>query len=253
MTDNGMLKIGHRGAPSHFWENTLRSLQHAIELGVDMVEFDIRRTVDNHFVLAHSDKLRSIPLWRGRIGSKKLDELAKHRAKRPERFPLLQDALDIVKGKAYMNIDLKSPGGEEDLVKLLVQKGVQNQVLVSSYFEKSLKKIKSLEPQILTGISIPKDWCDAGRFRQSRLLTQTGIWIMRRMMRLRWLGKIRRAEADAVMIYYRLLTPGLVRLLRRWGFHVFAYTVDDLDSIKQVAEMGVQGIASNRPELLIQS
>jgi len=252
VTEKRLLRIGHRGAPSHFWENTLASIQKAIDIGVDMVEFDIRRTLDNHFVLFHSDSVRRFP-FRGKIDKKPLRELLKHRVGPGEKIPLLQEAIDAIKGKAYMNIDLKAPGGEEDLVDMLVRKGVAGQVLISSNFARSLKRIKELEPTIRTGISIPKDWFGVSRIRDNHPISWSAIWLMRHTIRYWALHRIHQAEADAVMVYYRLLTPKLVESLHDLGMQVFAYTVDDARSIQKVAAMGVQGIASNRPELLVQS
>ncbi|RPJ43211.1 MAG: hypothetical protein EHM19_09090, partial [Candidatus Latescibacterota bacterium] len=60
------------------------------------------------------------------------------------------------------------------------------------------------------------------------------------------------AQADAVMLYYKLLTPGLVRFLQERGVPVYAYTVDDPRAIRRLRAMGVHVIASNRPELLLQ-
>ncbi len=252
MTEKRLLRIGHRGAPSHFWENTLASIQKAIEIGVDMVEFDIRRTLDNHFVLFHSDSLRRVPFL-GKIDRKPLRELLKHRVGPGEKIPLLHEAIDAVKGKAYMNIDLKAPGGEEDLVEMLVRKGVEGQVLVSSNFAKSLRRIKELEPRIRTGISIPKDWFGVSRVKDNHPLSWSAIWLCRHTLRFWAIRHIRKAESDAVMVYYRLLTPKLVDRLHELGVQVFAYTVDDARAIREVAAMGVQGIASNRPELLVEA
>lgn len=252
MTEKRLLRIGHRGAPSHFWENTIASIQKAIEIGVDMVEFDIRRTLDNHFVLFHSGSVRRIPFV-GKIDRKPLCELMRHRVGPGERIALLQDAIDAIKGKAYMNIDLKAPGGEEHLVEMLVKKGVEGQVLVSSNFARSLRKIKELEPKIRTGISIPKDWFGVSRVRDNNPLSWAGIWLFRQTLRFWLVRHILQAEADAVMVYYRLLSPKLVARLHALGMQVFAYTVDDARSIRKVAAMGVQGIASNRPELLVRA
>ncbi len=152
-----ILRIGHRGAPSHFWENTVRSLQKAIEIGVDMVEFDIRRTLDGHFVLCHSSRLGRFFPFSGRVARKRMGDLIHCTAGNGEPIARLQDAIAAVKGRALMNIDLKSAGGEEKLVDVIVGSGVP----------------------------------------------------------------------------------------------VYAYTVDDPKAMRKVMKMGVRGIASNRPELLV--
>lgn len=250
MTDeNRVLRIGHRGAPSLTWENTIASIQKAVEVGVDMVEFDIRRTLDDQFILWHSSRVGRFFDVKSRIARKKIADLMHVRTGDGEPIALLQDAIDAVKGLALMNIDLKSSGGEERLVDLIVRNGVEKDVLVSSHHAKSLRKIKELEPKIHTGISLPKD-----RFHLSVLediwpIRASSLFLMRRMIRFWALRSLEKARADALMCYYELLSPGLVRFFSDRHVPVYAYTVDDHGAIRKIASMGVHGIASNRPEL----
>jgi glycerophosphoryl diester phosphodiesterase len=244
------LRIGHRGAPSHFWENTIASIQKAIDLGVDVVEFDIRRTVDNKFVLWHSSRVGWFFDLRSRIARKPWKELVHHRPSHGGTIPRLEDAIEAAKGRALMNIDLKSPGGEAQLVDLIVDKGVTWDVLVSSHHADSLRKIKELDPRIHTGISLPKDRFHLSALERVWPVRWPALFLMRRTIRYRVLRQIEKAQADAVMLYYKLLTPELVRFLRERGVPVYAYTIDDARTIRKVRAMGVHGIASNRPELL---
>ena len=246
-----VLRIGHRGAPSHFWENTIASIQKAVEMGVDVVEFDIRKTLDDQFVLLHSSRVGRFVDLQSRIARKRMHELVHHRTVDGQPIPLLQEAIDAVKGLALMNIDLKSAGGEERLVELIVNKGVEEDVLISSYHAKSLRKIKQLEPKIHTGISLPRE-----RFHLSSLagigpLRWSTLIVMRRIIRFWAERQIEKAQADAVMLYYQLLSPGLVEHLNGLGVSVYTYTIDDERSIRKAVDMGVHGIASNRPELLL--
>lgn len=253
MTDeNRVLRIGHRGAPSHFLENTIRSLQHAIDIGVDMVEFDIRKTLDDQFVLLHKGRLGRWFSRSSRISKRRLHEILNHGVGSEDPIALLQDAIDAVKGRALMNIDLKARGGEERLVDVIVQKGVENDVLISSHHSESLRKIKKIEPKIRTGISLPKDpfRLSGNRVNYFPPLQIPALWMMRKTLRFWIMRQIEKAEADTVMLYYKLITPGLVETLRSHGFPVFAWTVDDRAAIQRMRAMGVQGIASNHPELL---
>lgn len=249
---NRVLRIGHRGAPFHFLENTVESIQKAVEMGVDMVEFDIRKTLDDQFVLWHSSRVGRFLDLGSRVARKRIHDLVNVSVGPGERITLLQDAIDAVKGLALMNIDLKSPGGEERLVDLIVKNGVERDVLVSSHHVKSLRRIKELDPRIHTGISLPKD-----RFHLSVLeglwpIRTSSLFLMRRMIRFWAERSIEKARADALMLYYELLTPGLVEFFRSRGVPVYAYTIDDEGAIRKVASMGVHGIASNHPELLHQ-
>jgi glycerophosphoryl diester phosphodiesterase len=246
-----ILRIGHRGAPSHFWENTVRSLQKAIEIGVDMVEFDIQKTLDDHFVLCHSSRLGRFFPFSGRVARKRMGDLIHHTVGNGEPIARLQDAIAAVKGRALMNIDLKSAGGEEKLVDVIVESGVLSDVLISSHHGRSLRRIKELEPAILTGLSLPKDLFHLSAFERILPLSTTTLWVLRKTLRFWILRQIERAQADAVMLYYKLITPKIVAFLEGRGVPVYAYTVDDPKAMRRMMKMGVRGIASNRPELLV--
>jgi glycerophosphoryl diester phosphodiesterase len=217
-----------------------------------VVEFDIRKTLDDQFVLWHSSRIGRFFDLQSRVARKKLQDLVHLRVGHGEKIALLQDAIDTVKGLALMNIDLKSAGGEEHLVDLLVRKGVEKDVLVSSHHVRSLRKIKELEPRIHTGISLPKDRFHLSSFERIPLLRWTTLLLLRNTMRFRVLKQIEKARADVVMLYYQLLSPGLIDMLNDRGIPVYAYTVDDAGAMRKVIEMGVHGIASNHPEVLLE-
>ena len=92
------LVIGHKGAAALEPENTLRSLRRAVELGADLVEFDVLDLTDGTLVLAHSDDLWEVSHGgaRGRVRGLTLDEL---RAVAPG-LPTLDEALAFLSASA---------------------------------------------------------------------------------------------------------------------------------------------------------
>lgn len=52
------LKVGHRGARAYEVENTLESFRKAIELGVNAVELDVRKSRDSKLIVCHDDNLK---------------------------------------------------------------------------------------------------------------------------------------------------------------------------------------------------
>ena len=180
-----------------------------------------------------------------------MHELVHHQTVDGQPIPLLQEAIDAVKGLALMNIDLKSAGGEERLVELIVNKGVEEDVLISSFHAKSLRKIKQLEPKIQTGISLPRERFHLSSLEKIAPIKWPILIMMRKIIRFLAERQIEKAQADAVMLHYQLLSPGLVKYLNGLGVPVYTFTVDDERSIRKVVDMGVHGIASNRPELLL--
>src|SRR5437867_13434882 len=76
-TTKKVLRIGHRGAAGYAPENTLLSIQRAIELGCDLVEVDVRRTQDGHLVLLHDERVDRTTNGKGAVAETTLERLRK--------------------------------------------------------------------------------------------------------------------------------------------------------------------------------
>lgn len=83
-----MLKIGHRRARAYEPENTLRSFQRAIEIGVDAVELDVRKTKDNELVVIHNANVNKTTNGSGSVNELTLEEIKRLVIEKDERFPL---------------------------------------------------------------------------------------------------------------------------------------------------------------------
>src|SRR5918995_1015630 len=123
-----MMRIGHKGAAALAPENTLRSIERALEVGVDMVEVDVVSLADGTLVLAHSDDLVEVShgAARGRITGESLAEL---REVAPD-LPTLDEALALIAAHdAAVQLDVKRPGYERDLVEAVRSHGLVEQAL----------------------------------------------------------------------------------------------------------------------------
>src|SRR5512143_1556225 len=109
------LRIGHGGASGHAPANTLRSLALALEMGVDMVEFDVRPCRDA-LVLLHDDNLAQFDGARGLASESTLADLRSLVTDPDRKIPTLSEALDLVRGRALINVDLKATGYEDAVV-----------------------------------------------------------------------------------------------------------------------------------------
>src|SRR3972149_294856 len=114
-----MLKIGHRGACGYAPENTLKSFQRAIDLGVDMIELDVQLCKSGELVVIHDDKWKMIWLFGGFVKKMKLKDLKKLDAGEGERVPILEEVLDLVNRKARINIELNGPKTAKPVLKLI--------------------------------------------------------------------------------------------------------------------------------------
>lgn len=104
----------HRGASGSAPENTLIALQKAIEAGADYAEIDVQETSDGRLVLLHDPDLKRTTGLKKNIWQTTYNELKHLDAGSwfsdefsAERIPLLEDAIELVRGKMLLNIELK--------------------------------------------------------------------------------------------------------------------------------------------------
>jgi len=110
-TDPCVLVAAHRGDWRNAPENSLSAIRRAVELGVDIVEVDVRRTRDGRFVIIHDTTLDRTTTGRGLVADFTLAQLQGLRLlaatghPTEEKIPTLEQALDAVRGKAILNLD----------------------------------------------------------------------------------------------------------------------------------------------------
>lgn len=241
------LRIGHGGASGHAPANTLESIRIGLELGVDMIEFDVRACRDG-LVLLHNDDLAAYGLP-GELASE--HTLADLRALPPGKagpIATLTEALDLTHGRAQLNIDLKAIGYEPTVLDEVAARGMQADVLYSTHYPSSLLLIRSLQPAARTGLSYPEDKSGASDKPYLKPAVDTVLALMRWALPWRVARMMSAAQANAVMLFHRVLSRRVVDVVHRAGGQVFAWTVDDPDRLRQVHAMRVDGIACNHPE-----
>jgi len=166
-------------------------------------------------------------------------------------FQRFGEVLDLLKGKVLLDVDLKRPGYEEQVVTALRDHGVDDDALINSLTAESLRRVRALSPAIVTAISYPEDKGGASTKPYLAPAVTAALAIMRKTLPGRIGGMIRQAAADGIMLYYRLVTPNIVDVVHRAGWFIGIWTVDDAVTIARLRAMGVDSITSNRPDLLM--
>ena len=143
------LIIGHRGAPHHAPENTLKSFKKALQHGVDMIELDVHLTKDKKLIVMHDPDLSRMCDIDKEIKKHTLEEIKKITI-HGESIPTLEETIDLLKGKCMINIESKVRKSAVPIVRMIEKKGIIDDTVVasSSYF--FLKKIKDTNPFIRT-------------------------------------------------------------------------------------------------------
>jgi glycerophosphoryl diester phosphodiesterase len=101
-----MLRIGHRGARAYAPENTLASFKKALEIGVDAVELDVRKTKDNQIVVIHDADVKRTTNGEGLVGELTLKEIQSFSSE-GEKIPTFEETLDFLCSKVKMFIELR--------------------------------------------------------------------------------------------------------------------------------------------------
>ena len=143
------LKIGHRGAPGYEPENTLRSFEKAISMGVDMVELDVHKCKSGELVVIHDKKVNRTTNKKGFVKNKNLQQLKTLDAGKKEKIPTLKEVLDFINKRVKINIELKGPKTTEAVLKLIEEyinkkKWKYSQFIISSFDSRKIKKLSKL-------------------------------------------------------------------------------------------------------------
>lgn len=225
-----MLRIGHRGACGYEPENTLRSFNRALELGVDMLELDVHICQSGEIVVIHDSKVDRTTNGTGYVTDKTLDELKTLDAGKGERIPTLPEVLDLVNRKVKVNVELKGTDTAKPVFQLL-EKHVTEfgwsyaDFLISSFNHDELQEFRRLSKEFSIGVLISNIPAGFIEFAE-------------------------KIGAYSVNVYIGSITRELVDDARRRGIRVFVWTVDDIDDIGRMSSLGVDGIFSNYPDRL---
>ena len=244
-----MIRIGHKGAAALAPENTLRSIERALEVGVDMVEVDVLSLADGTLVLAHSDDLFEVShgAARGRVAGESLAEL---RELAPD-LPTLDEALALIAAReAAVQLDVKRPGYERDLVEAVRRHGLVDGALVSSCFPETLRLVGHLEPGLRRGLTYPFDRLGVSSRRILRPAVWAALGVIRATLPRRIGRLLARADASVATLNHTVISAAVVRSCHARGAQVLAWTVDDPELVGRLAALGVDGIISNDPRIV---
>lgn len=222
--ENSFIKIAHRGASAYEPENTLRSFERAIELKSDMIEFDVRQSLDGHLVVFHDDTLNRTTDGTGPVSLKTLSELRELDAGQGEQIPTVEEVIELAKGRAKFVLELKQDGVEDKVVSLLNKGDLLDDVFIVSFKPKRLKMIKELEPKVKTGLIL--------------------------FASLNPVGLAQGCGADFVAPFRWFVTKSLVERARQNKLYTFTWTVDETIKAQSLREKGVSGIVTNKPDIL---
>lgn len=223
-------KIAHRGASGYVTENTLESMQKAIDLKVDAIELDVHVCASGEVLVFHDFTLDRLTNVEGAISNYTLEKLENIKIHNQYKIPTLIEVLDLINGKCWLNIELKGENTAKPVFKILQDyisnKGWQNEdFLISSFQYTELDTFYKLNSCIPIAI-----------------LTQASL-----EQAIEWALKF---KAKAIHPHFSLLTEENCKKAINLGFKINTWTVNDIEDIEHLKRFPLNGIISDFPDRL---
>ena len=226
------VRIGaHRGAHALATENTRAAFEAAIVLGVDFIETDVRRTSDGLLVLHHD------PAAFGElIAQATFDRLLHLAREQRSEFTTFDELLTLTKGRIHLDIELKEPGYEEEIIAALRRSEMpEDDFVITTFLGESLRRFKALYPGPRYGLLIEEN-------RDSPASDNIRAFLER----------LRHADADFVAPHASLVTPDFISEMQAQNYPAWVWTVDDpAEMTKFLQTPGVEAIITNHPDLAV--
>ena len=230
----GFIVIAHRGASRAAPENTLSSMKKAIEFGADFAECDVFQTKDGEIVLFHDEEMERTTGKGGMIWDYTLAELKELDAGswfseefKGEPIPTLRQVIQLCKGKIKLNIEVKISGNDPDIAQKVVDiirsENIGKECMVTSFEKPVIKKIKELAPDLITGFIFdeehPPDIFE-------------GNW-------------------EYVCSKRNIVDEAFVKEAKQKEKKIFVWTVNYPAEMKKFIDLGVDGIITDVPDVLM--
>lgn len=240
---------GHRGAAGLAPENTLRSIQKALDLNVDRIEIDVQQTKDNVVIVMHDETLDRTTNGKGEIKDLLYPDIRQFSAGikfsaeyKKVIIPTLAEVLRLIDGQATLVIEIKKGGDytpeiEENVITQIFEYEAVRWCIIHSFEDKVLEKIYSLNPAI----------------RLHKLL----VWKAPKVpfyfdLKPRFGNLAKYDYVEEISLEYRFLTKSVVKEIHALGKKVNVWTVNEKTDMQKMIDLGVDGIITDFPDRLME-
>ena len=237
--------IAHRGDSGLAPENTRPAIERAIDIGVDMVEVDVRLTKDGVPVLLHLERLEHTTTGNGLLADhtwKEIQRLDAGAWKGPEfadeRVPSLENVLDLTRGRVPLNLDFQSADAVGPGVAVVRDAGRSGDVVVSGCQVVCFEIMAAATNEITTLLNL--DDLPAGIDPAKA-----------RAVAHRTIDNASELGAAGINLRHTLVDAPLVARARELGLRVWAFVVDNEERFGELIDMGVTAATTNLPELML--
>lgn len=215
-----MLNIAHRGYTKQFPDNTLEAFQAAIELGVDVVECDVRETIDHGFVIFHEPELQGVE-----IGEMSLTDVREIRLHDEYAIPTLEEALALLKDHVGLILDLKDLESLDSLLQILRAEVNPDRVAFGSFNTQLLRELSYKAPEFRRGLILERVESDPIKVLES-------------------------VRCQAIGVSFPHVTEDLIERVHSGGRMIFVWGCETEDDVEKAVKLPIDGIVSDVPDMV---
>ncbi len=223
------LIISHAACGGHAQENTLAGIRKAIKLGAEAIEIDVQSSSDHEPVLMHDLTVDRTTNGKGGVAVLPLQRLRELDAG-DGPIPTLAEVLELTRGRVLLVMEIKAPGIEEDVCRVVHQSRALDDVMAWSFFPQAIEGMRRQDGRIPCALLIAGENMDRWRDMRARAL---------------------RLGAQGVSVFYPCVDKAVAEDCRRAGLALYTWTPDSKREIARLATLGVDGICSNFPDKVL--
>ncbi len=235
------LILAHRGANKVAPQNTIPAFRRAIEFMSDGLETDVHLSSDGEIVICHNYTIDETSNGTGRVDEMTLDEMKKFDFGsyfsdefKGVTLPTLHELLDLTKSMSLINIEIKPPKKDCDLVKKVVETvheyGIVNNTIISCFDPECIRLVKEYDKNIKTGFLYEDD--DLGREIMSFGVAEY----------------CRQLNANAAHPHRKLISEQEIIDLHNLGMSVNPWTVNKDEDILRLTKWGCDALITDVPD-----
>ena len=228
----------------------MQALEFAVELGCDMLEFDVLDLADGTLVLAHSNDLREVShgAARGRVRSRDLEGLRRVAPDLPTLDEALAFCADRLPGIG-LQLDLKRLGTEAATVEAVRRHGVLDRSWISTFETRSLRRLAELEPELPRSYTLPRDRFGISKRGPLAPVVRAALGLLGASLPRRLPVLLARSRAGAATLHHSIASRAAIDSAHEVDAAVYVWTVDDPRLAERLVSDGADGIITNDPRI----
>ena len=248
------LVIAHRGGPSLGPESTLYTFRNAVKLGVDVLEMDVRSTKDGQLIILHDDTVARTTNATGLVQDytlvdlKKLDAAHRWSPDSGQAFPLRNKGVKIPTlaevfnafPETKMNLEIKDRRSStiRSLCRLIHDHRMTQKVMVAAFDADALKEFRSLCPQVATSAGASEAWLFYG--------------LQKFYLDAAYSPVAQAIQVPETLRNLRVVNRRFIEAAHARNMRVQVWTVNDVDAMQRLLNLGVDGIMTDYPQRLME-